>query len=250
MVAGIEGIFMTTDFLGVLGGMGPLATADFLRKLVKKTPADIDQKHVPVLLYGDCTTPDRTASVVGTGPSPLPQLLAGIRFLSEQGARAICIPCNSAHCWYDEMQAASSVPVLHIVRASAAQVRVKNAKAKAVGVLSTLGTHRMGIYRTTLAQMGYEVITPTDHEFERLISPAIAMNKANQWTEAEALYDAATQHLWDRGAEVIVLGCTEIPFGMERQYRANPSKFVDSNDALVDAALDFFAGVRLAPAAA
>lgn len=241
---------MEKTFLGVLGGMGPLATADFLRKLVKKTPADIDQKHIPVLLYGDCTTPDRTASVVGTGPSPLPHLLAGIRFLNEQGARAICIPCNSAHCWYDDMQAASSVPILHIVKASAAQVGRKNPKASRVGVLSTLGTHRMGIYRHMLTDLGYEVVTPTDHEFDTLISPAIAMNKANQWTEAEHLYDAAAERLWERGAEIIVLGCTEIPFGMERQYRANPTKFVDSNDALVDAVLGAFASTAQEPAAA
>lgn len=241
---------MEKTFLGVLGGMGPLATADFLRKLVKKTPADIDQKHIPVLLYGDCTTPDRTASVVGTGPSPLPHLLAGIRFLNEQGARAICIPCNSAHCWYDDMQAASSVPILHIVKASAAQVGRKNPKASRVGVLSTLGTHRMGIYRHMLTDLGYEVVTPTDDEFDTLISPAIAMNKANQWTEAEHLYDAAAERLWERGAEIIVLGCTEIPFGMERQYRANPTKFVDSNDALVDAVLGAFASTAQEPAAA
>ncbi len=241
---------MEKTFLGVLGGMGPLATADFLRKLVKKTPADIDQKHIPVLLYGDCTTPDRTASVVGTGPSPLPHLLAGIRFLNEQGARAICIPCNSAHCWYDDMQAASSVPILHIVKASAAQVGRKNPKASRVGVLSTLGTHRMGIYRHMLTDLGYEVVTPTDDEFDTLISPAIAMNKANQWTEAEHLYDAAAERLWERGAEIIVLGCTEIPFGMERQYRANATKFVDSNDALVDAVLGAFASTAQEPAAA
>lgn len=231
---------MKTAFLGVLGGMGPLATADFLRKLVKKTPAEVDQAHIPVLLYSDCTTPDRTAHVLGEGASPLPQLLAGVRFLNDHGASAICIPCNSAHCWYDEMQAASSAPVIHIVAASARQVRIKNPTARLVGVLSTLGTHRMGLYRKTLADNGYAVASPTEDEFETLISPAIAMNKANQWAEAEHLYEAAAQRLWDRGAEVIVLGCTEIPFGMERQVRAHPSKFVDSNDALVDAVLSFF----------
>ena len=134
--------------------------------------------------------------------------------------------------------------------ASAAQVGRKNPKASRVGVLSTLGTHRMGIYRHMLTDLGYEVVTPTDDEFDTLISPAIAMNKANQWTEAEHLYDAAAERLWERGAEIIVLGCTEIPFGMERQYRANPTKFVDSNDALVDAVLGAFAGTAQEPAAA
>ena len=229
------------EFLGVLGGMGPLATADFLRKLVRKTPATIDQQHIPVLLYGDCTIPDRTASIVSGGPSPLPQLLEGIRFLNDHGAKAICIPCNSAHCWFEQMEAVSAAPLIHIVRASAEQVKRKNPAATRVGVLSTAGTHRMGMYRSTLAELGYTVITPTAEEFETFISPAIAMNKANQWVEAESKYDAATQALVDRGAEVIILGCTEIPFGMERQVRANPSRFVDSNDALVEAVVAHFA---------
>jgi len=233
-----------SNFLGVLGGMGPLATADFLRKLVKKTPSATDQGHIPVLLYGDCTIPDRTANIVGAGPSPLPKLLEGIRFLNDNGARAICIPCNSAHCWFDDMQAASKVPLLHIVRASAAQVRKKNASAKTVGVMSTFGTHSMGIYRNTLIDMGYSVVTPTDQEFETLVTPGIAMMKANDWAGAENAYEKAATLISSRGAELIILGCTEIPFGMERQYRNNPSKFVDSNDALVDAVLDFFSEKR------
>jgi aspartate racemase len=228
------------DFLGVLGGMGPLATADFLRKLVKKTPASVDQEHIPVMMYSDCRTPDRTANIVGEGPSPLPQLLKGIEFLTRAGAKAICVPCNSAHCWFDEMQAASKVPVLHIVRASADQVRKKNAAARRVGVLSTLGTHRMGMYTNTLQELGYEVVSPTQDEFDQFVSPGIAMVKSNNWMEAELAYERASARLIERGAEVIVLGCTEIPFGMERQVRANPDRFVDSNDALAEAILDFF----------
>ncbi|MEY4941274.1 MAG: hypothetical protein RIQ93_3009, partial [Verrucomicrobiota bacterium] len=89
--------------LGILGGMGPLATADFLKKLTQATKAECDQEHIPVVLYGDCATPDRTANVLGEGPSPLPHLLRGIAFLNAAGCAAIAIPCNSAHCWYDEM---------------------------------------------------------------------------------------------------------------------------------------------------
>jgi aspartate racemase len=224
--------------------MGPLATADFLRKLVKKTPATVDQQHIPILLYGDCSTPDRTASIVGAGESPLPKLLEGIEFLNRNGAAVICIPCNSAHSWFEDMREASAAPVLHIVRASAEQVRRKNPAAKTVGVLSTFGTHRMGMYRKTLQELGYTVVTPTDEEFETLVSPAIALNKANKWAEAEPAYDEAARRLRDRGAEVIVLGCTEIPFGMERACRSDPEHFVDSNDALVEAVLGFFAEQR------
>jgi len=232
---------MSTAFLGVLGGMGPLATTDFLRKLVIKTPATVDQEHIPVLLYGDCTIPDRTANLVSAGPSPLPKLLEGIRFLNLHGVKAICIPCNSAHAWFDQMQGESNVPLIHIVHASAEQVRRKNPAAERVGVLSTYGTHRMGLYSRSLKMLGFDVITPTDNEFESLISPAIAMNKANKWVEAEPLYDLASRRLRDRGAEIIVLGCTEIPSGMERQLSESSSFFVDSNDALAEAVIKVYA---------
>ena len=229
------------NFLGVIGGMGPLATADFLRKLVELTPAKVDQEHIPVLLYGDCTTPDRTANIVGKGPSPLPKLLAGIRRLNQAGVKAICIPCNSAHCWYDDMSTASGVPVFHIVRSSAEQVRKKNPAARTVGVLSTFGTYQMGMYTKTLQAMGFNVICPTEHEFHTLVSEAIAMIKANRLDEAEAVFQVAAERLTERGAEIIILGCTEIPIGMQKQYKANPSRFVDSTEALAASVIEYFA---------
>lgn len=228
------------EFLGVLGGMGPLATADFLGKLVMNSSARIDQEHIPVLLYGDCSTPDRTQSIMGNGPSPLPKLLEGIRFLNRSGVGAICIPCNSAHRWYDEMAAASDVPVFHIVKASAEQVRKKNPDAKTVGVLSTYGTHQMGMYRDSLRDMGFEVITPTDEEFDRFVSPGIALIKANKLSEAESVFAQASTQLMARGAQSIILGCTEIPIGMRQQCQAQPSMFVDSNDALAIVVTEFF----------
>jgi aspartate racemase len=231
---------METTFAGVLGGMGPLATADYLAKLAKLTPASVDQEHIPVLLYGDCTIPDRTQNIIGKGPSPLPKLLAGIEFLNRAGVKVISIPCNSAHCWYDDLAAASAVPVLHIVKASAEQVRIKRPQAKQVGVLSTYGTHQMGIYRQTLSDLGYVVITPTEEEFEQFVSPGIAMIKGNQLDEAEAVFAKAAKRLTERGAEIIVLGCTEIPVGMQKQYQLNPDQFVDSNEALAQAVVAFY----------
>jgi aspartate racemase len=229
-----------SGFLGVLGGMGPLATADFLRKLVENTVAGRDQEHIPVLMYGDCTTPDRTASIVGRGQSPLPQLLEGIHFLDRAGAQAICIPCNSAHHWYEDMAAASGVPVLHIAQASVDEVRRKKPMARVVGVMSTLGTFETGIYRDVLHAQGYEVLAPTRGEFDSLVSPGIADVKANLVEAASRSFSVVAQSLLDRGADIIILGCTEIPLGMQRQYRADPSLYVDSNDALALAAVRFF----------
>lgn len=235
-----EGINMLAGALGILGGMGPLATADFLSKLTVATPANCDQVHIPVLVYGDCSTPDRTASILGVGPSPLPKLLAGIEFLNRSGCAVIAVPCNSAHCWYEDMQRASQIPVLHIVESSAHKVRLNCAATRRVGVLSTEGTHRTGIYRSSLERLAFEVIEPTAQEFKEWVSPAIADIKAGRMAEAEFKFDLAADHLLLRGAEQIILGCTEIPLGMRARCRAQQMGVVDSTQALVDAVLRHF----------
>lgn len=228
---------MLTNALGVIGGMGPLATADFLKKLTQMTPAGCDQEHIPVLVYGDCTTPDRTAFILGQGPSPLPQLLAGIEFLNAAGCAVIAIPCNSAHCWYADMAAASQAPLLHITQASAQKVKRNNPATRRVGVLSTEGTQRMGIYRASLEQLQFEVLEPTPEEFRTLVSPGIADIKAGRMAAAEAKFDLAADALQARGAEQIILGCTEIPLGMQARCAAQPQGVVDSTLALVEAVL-------------
>jgi aspartate racemase len=99
----------------------------------------------------------------------------------------------------------------------------------------------MGMYRNTLKDMGFGVLTPTDEEFERLVSPGIALIKANKLPEAEAVFAEAAALLVERGAEIIILGCTEIPIGMRQQCKAKPLQFVDSNDALALSVAAFFA---------
>jgi len=227
-------------YLGVLGGMGPLAAADFLRKVAENTCANCDQEHVPVLLYGDCSTPDRTEGIVGSGPSPLPQLLDGIRFLNKADVRAICIPCNSAHYWFPQIQSASRVPVLHIALESIAQIKEKKPGARVVGVMSTYGTFLTGVYNRLLLDIGYTVLTSSAEEFKSLVSPGIAMVKSNCIAEAERLFSSASSSLLERGAEIIILACTEIPLGMQSQIRDNPNLFVDSTDALAKSAVNLF----------
>jgi aspartate racemase len=239
---------MLVNALGVLGGMGPLAAADFLAKLTAATDAGCDQEHIPLVLYGDCTTPDRTAAILGRGPSPLPKLLAGIEFLNRANCAVIAIPCNSAHCWYDDMARASRAPVLHIVEASAQRVQRNDPATRRVGVLSTEGTHRMGIYRAVLERLGFEVIAPSADDFRELVSPGIADIKCNRIAAAQDKLDVAADRLLARGAQQIILGCTEIPLGMQRRCAANPRGVVDSTQALAEAVLAHFGRSR-APAA-
>jgi len=98
-----------TGMLGVLGGMGPMATVDFLKKLVEATPAARDQDHLGVMVAQAPGIPDRTGAILGEGPDPLPAMTIALRRLEAAGATRIAIPCNTAHHWHGALQALTPV---------------------------------------------------------------------------------------------------------------------------------------------
>jgi aspartate racemase len=224
--------------LGVLGGMGPLASAHFMLRLTLLTPAERDQDHIPTILWSDPRVPDRSRSKLGNGDDPLPWLLRGVRGLRQAGAEAIAIPCNTAHGWYAEMQAEAGRPILHIVDAAAADLRRQGIEPGCIGVMATAGTLAMRLYQDRLEAQGWTCITPDGDQMARVVTPAIALVKVNRIAEAyEPLADAA-RSLARRGAGAIILGCTEIPLGMQ----AGPSEtlgmpLIDTIDALARAAI-------------
>src|SRR5438067_9637007 len=132
--------------VGVLGGMGPLATVDFLHKLLKATPAKTDQEHVPVLVSSIPQVPDRTRAYRGEGESPLEAMVdSGLR-LVEGGAGLIVIPCNSAHLWFDELRARVGLPMLHMVDAAIEEAVADRAGVATLGLLATDATLASGLY--------------------------------------------------------------------------------------------------------
>ena len=104
--------------VGVLGGMGPLATIDFMHKVLGATPASSDQDHVPLIVSSIPQVPDRTAAFRGDGASPLAAMVASGQRLADAGAGLVVIPCNTAHLWYAEIQSALDLPMLHLVDAA------------------------------------------------------------------------------------------------------------------------------------
>lgn len=230
--------------LGVLGGMGPLATADFMRKLTELTPASRDQDHVPVLVYSNPQVPDRSTAIMGKGESPLPALLNGIARLEGAGADAIAIPCNTAHYWYDEMAAASRVPILHIVGSVCEVLRQKGIDGGTVGVMGTAGTLHTGIYQGYLQRSGYACVLPSDSEMAELVMPGIVAVKAGDLPAAKRVLGDAAQRLEERGAQMVVLGCTEIPLALADASPEAAVRYVDSTAALAQACLAWVRGGR------
>jgi len=224
-----------TVSVGVLGGMGPLATADFLRKLTEATPSRRDQDHIPLILYGIPTIPDRSSGILGTGPSPEGALCAGISFLVSFGVDAIVIPCNTAHYWYDAMaRRASRVPILHIVDAVRDALSDQGIHGGRVGLMATAGTIKANLYQSRLGS-AFDVTTPTDDDLNDLIMPGIRAVKAGRLEWAETLMEQAAQRLIDRGATKLVLGCTEIPLALPTVDPVKANRYVDSTGALARA---------------
>jgi aspartate racemase len=225
-----------TRILGVLGGMGPLASAEFMRRLTLLTPAIRDQDHIPAVLWSDPRVPDRTAARLGGGEDPLPALLRGIRGLEAAGCAAIAIPCNTAHGWFEPMQAATALPILHIVDAAAKELARLGVPRGRIGVMGTAGTLAMRLYQTRLETRGYECLVPEPAEMEALVTPAIAQVKANDVAASHAPLAEAASRLASRGARAVVLGCTEIPLGIAAGP-ALPFPVCDTLDALARAAI-------------
>jgi aspartate racemase len=222
--------------LGVLGGMGPLAGATFMQRLTLLTPALRDQEHIPSVLWSDPRVPDRTAARLAGGPDPLQALMRGIRGLEAAGCGAIAIPCNTAHGWFDAMQAGTRLPILHIVEAAADDLLRLGVTGGTVGLMATKGTLAMRLYQDRLEGRGYSILLPGEAEMDSTIMPAIDAVKANRVAEAYAPLAAAAMALVERGARAVVLGCTEIPLGIAAGP-ALPFPVADTIDALARAAI-------------
>jgi aspartate racemase len=229
---------MTDKILGVLGGMGPLASAHFMLRLTLLTPAHRDQDHIRSVLWSDPSIPDRREALLGLGPDPLPALMHGINGLHQAGCGAIAIPCNTAHGWYEAMAKASPIPILHIVDAAADDLRRIGLTSGPIGVVGTEATLAMRLYQNRLGTQGWDIIEPTQDQMQQQATPAINAVKSNRVAEAYAPLVEVLNSLAARGAQAVVLACTEIPLALQ-SGPANPLHVpaIDTIDALARAAL-------------
>lgn len=221
-----------SPYLGILGGMGPQATADFFLKIIAATPATKDQEHLPIIIRSVPQIPDRSTAIMGSGASPLPALIQGVKELCSAGATAIAIPCNTAHYWHSELAEISTVPIFHIADTVANYFTISDS-AETVGILATEGTIEAGIYQKRLTGPQIEnVITPSEVEIQKLISPGIAAVKAGDLANAEELLTEAAKSLRERGATSIIMACTEIPIVLEQQ--TDDFSLIDATNCLAE----------------
>lgn len=229
---------MEKKIIGIIGGMGPLATADLFEKIILHTKAQRDQDHLRVLIDSNTNIPDRTKALLHGGQDPTPQLIASASLLEKMGAQVLIMPCNTAHNFYDAVAGAVKIPVLHMIRLTAQALEARGVTA--AGLLATDGTIQAHIYQRTFAGTGIEILAP-DPEGQRAI-----MDMTYQGIKAGDLhYDPsaarqAMEELLRRGAQTLILGCTELPLAAQLYHLDYP--FTDPTLELALGAIRFAGG--------
>lgn len=220
--------------IGILGGMGPLATVDFMEQIIRLTGAARDQEHLPMLVANLPHTPDRSAAITDGGADPLPALLDGIDLLNRNGVGVIAVPCNSAHHWYPQMREHSAAPLLHIGEVCAAAIARQVTRA---AVLATRGALTAGFYQAALIARDIEPVLP-DLDTQQRVSACIAAVKADRLDDAAAHLASALDVLSAQHIEVAVLACTELPIAA-RALDARGFALVDSTFELARATVHY-----------
>ena len=197
--------------LGVVGGVGPSATVDFMDKIIRHTPASRDQDHIRMIVDHDPTIPDRTAYLLGEGADPTVSILAACKRLETYGADLIAIPCNTAHAFIEPIQRDLNIPIINMLVETAQYVEDQHGGVKTIGLLATNGTLKSRIYHDQIEQTGRRVVVP-DEAHQGLVMNAIYAVKAGN-TEGTNLeeFRLALAHIINAGAELVILGCTELP---------------------------------------
>lgn len=214
--------------LGIIGGLGPMATAHFMKLIMDMTDVRTDQAHLPMLVYNMPFIPDRTAHILdNTKENPLPQMLAFGKALCEQGADCIAIPCVTAHYFFSQLEVEISAPIINGVRQTVQHLRQQGITK--VGIMATDGTIASGIFHRELEAQGLTPIAP-EAEYQKMVMHLIFENvKAGLPAEMDKFF-AAAENLRKQGAQAIILGCTELSL-IKRDNPIGPG-FVDAMEVL------------------
>jgi aspartate racemase len=215
--------------VGVLGGLGPDATVDFLRKIVAETPATTDQEHIRLLIDHNPGVPNRHASIAGKAPSVGPQLAQMAQGLEAAGADFLVMVCNTAHAFEAEIRAAVSIPFLSIIDVTVAALA--DSGAARVGVMAAEGCLQAGLYQHALAAAGYEPILWSDSELEEFMALVYRIKAGQRDADIADGIARLAASLVSRGADTLIAGCTEIPLFLHAQ--ASPAPLFQSTDLLV-----------------
>lgn len=227
------------EMLGVIGGMGPLATQTFYRLLTEHTAAARDQEHINVLILSHAAMPDRTAAILSGEVEPVRQaMLQDALFLQKSGCKALVATCNTAHYFVDLIAPELEIPVLHMVKETAKEA-VRQSGGQPVGVLATDGTLKTGLYQRALEEAGGRYCYPPE-EVQRMVMSVIYDEvKAGRPTDP-ARWRVIEEAMDRQGCGRLILGCTEL--SCLRDQLSLGERYIDPLDVIARKAVVFMGG--------
>ena len=211
---------------GVIGGMGPAATVDFISKVIAFTDAKCDQDHVPLIVDHKPGVPNRQNAILLGTEKPSAAISQMGQRLQSAGADFLVMPCNSAHAFVGELEAKITIPLMSIVDATVGECN----GVETVGLLATNGCLATRGYQNALSRRGIATVEPVGMELEELMCLITAVKSGERGAAIRVRLSDIANKLLDRGAEAIIAGCTEIPLVLDAVSLGTP--VISSTDTL------------------
>ncbi|MBR3244300.1 MAG: amino acid racemase [Parasporobacterium sp.] len=224
---------MDKKIIGVIGGMGPIATSHFMELVIRMTDAKVDQEHLDMIIYNIPSIPDRTEFILDPSkPNPVPEIIRIGHMLEKAGAEYLCMPCITAHSFMDQLRTSLCRPFINIVEETANYLYREGIRK--AGIMATDGTVSFGLFQKAFEEYNIEPCLPSP-ERQRDVMHIIYQNvKANMPVEMDR-FQAVETELKEAGAEAIILGCTELSL-VKRDERIG-SGFLDGMEVLAQTAV-------------
>ncbi|MCI9297752.1 MAG: aspartate/glutamate racemase family protein [Lachnospiraceae bacterium] len=226
--------------LGIIGGLGPMATAYFLQLLTQMSDAETDQEHMEIRMISNPATPDRTKFILGESTdSPLPQMAEAGRTLKDMGAQLLAIPCITAHYFHGELEERTGLKVLNAVEETACYLRER--EIRSAGIMATDGTIKSGLFQRALERKGIESVIPDKASQRKLMDIIYLDIKAGKTPDAGGFAETA-ENLRSRGSSVILLACTEL--SLIKKERLTGAGYLDVMEVLAAKAVEECGSLR------
>jgi aspartate racemase len=202
---------MKEKSVGIIGGLGPEATVDLMRRVIQATPAGDDQDHIRMLVDCNPKVPSRMKAILeGTGENPVPDLVTMAKDLAAWGADFLVIACNTAHLYFDRIQEAVPIPVLHMIDLTADHVVSENPAIRKAGLLASWTVIRPGLYEAALEKRGVALLHPSPALQDRLLTAIRRIKTGRHGAPERESLEEAGRELVDQGVEALIIACTEL----------------------------------------
>ena len=230
---------MKAKTVGIIGGMGPAATLDLFSKILKATPAKRDQDHIHIIIDNFPQIPDRTAFLLGKGENPLPYILKSVRTLERANVDVLCMPCNTAHYFVEDIRKATPLPFISIIESTLNEIKSSFKDSKKIGLLASDGTIIGKVYHNIFEAERYRIITPLGEKQHEVMKIVYSI-KAGKMEENVQTFEEIIEHMKFLGSEVVILGCTELPILLK--YFEPSLPVIDATSCLAKEIVDFATG--------